>query len=969
MTHPAFEHLRTEHIESLHIDVAEYRHKVTGARHFHMAADDNNNAFLVAFLTVPQDSTGVAHILEHTSLCGSAKYPVRDPFFMMTRRSLNTFMNAFTASDWTAYPFASQNVKDFDNLLQVYLDAVFFPNLNEMDFLQEGHRLEFAEPENPESELTYKGVVYNEMKGAMSSPVSALWQAMQAKVFPTITYHHNSGGEPMDIPNLTWEQLRDFHARHYHPSNATFMTYGDLPAEQHQERIEDWALNQFDRLDMDLAVPDEQRYPAPVAIEERYALDEEDTEEKTYQMMAWLLGRSANLDEIMEAHLLSGVLLDNSASPLRHALETSDLGTSPAPISGLDDSTREAVFLCGLEGSEPEHAEAVEALIMGVLEQVAEEGVPQEQVEAMLHQVELSQREIGGGHFPYGLQLMVNALSPALHDGDPVAVLNLDPALERLRAKTGEPGYIPSLVRRLLLDNPHRVRLTFSPDTEMSANKAAEEAQRLDRIRASLDEPAKLRIVEQARALKERQEQADDPEMLPRVTLDDVPPDMKIALGEVVEVAGMNATWYSQGTNGLVYQQLVVDLPALPESLSDLLPIFTDVLTEVGCGEHDYMAMQNRQAAVSGGIRARVSLRGSVDDPQRTSGLFVLSGKALARNQKALAELLRETFESARFDEHDRIRELIAQDRAHREAHITDSGHSLAMTAAMAGLSPSAALSHRWNGLAGIKALKALDDAIDDAEALADLCDQLAAIRDLILGASRQALLVGEEAQKESMLADLAEAWGGLPCTLVPPPFQCPEPTGAVREGWTTSTQVNFCAVAYTAVPSGHEDSAALTVLGPFLRNGFLHRAVREQGGAYGGGAGYDSDSATFRFYSYRDPRIEGTLQDFEASVDWLRDNEHEPRLLEEAILGVVSSIDRPDSPAGEAIGAYFAARHGRTPERRRAFRKRVLGVTIDDLKRVAAAYLKPGTGSVAVLSDAKTLASCNALGLELRSL
>ncbi|MCB1734948.1 MAG: insulinase family protein [Gammaproteobacteria bacterium] len=958
MTHPAFEHLRTEHIESLHIDVAEYRHSVTGARHFHMAADDNNNAFLVAFLTVPQDSTGVAHILEHTSLCGSRKYPVRDPFFMMTRRSLNTFMNAFTASDWTAYPFASQNVKDFDNLLQVYLDAVFFPNLNEMDFLQEGHRLEFAEPENPDSELTYKGVVYNEMKGAMSSPVSALWQAMQARVFPSITYHYNSGGEPMDIPNLTWEQLRAFHARHYHPSNATFMTYGDLPAEHHQTRIQDWALNQFEKLDMDLAVPDEQRYAAPQVAQESYALDDEDTEEKTYVMLAWLLGRSADLDAIMEAHLLSGVLLDNSASPLRHALETSDLGTSPAPISGLDDSTREAVFLCGLEGSEPDRADAVEKLVLDVLDKVAKEGVPQEQVEAVLHQVELSQREVGGGHFPYGLQLMVNALSPALHQGDPVAVLNLDPAIDRLRAKIGDPGFIPSLVQRLLLDNPHRVRLTFTPDTEMSSKKAAEEAQRLNAIRASLDTPSRLRIVEQAKALQDRQMQADDPEMLPRVTLEDVPPDMKIALGEVHEVAGMNGTWYSQGTNGLVYQQLVVDLPAMPQELADLLPIFTDVLTEVGCGDRDYMAVQNWQSAVSGGINARISLRGSVDDSTRTTGLFVLSGKALVRNQEALAELLRETFEQARFDEHDRIRELIAQDRAHREAHITDSGHSLAMTAAMAGLAPTSALAHRWSGLHGIKALKALDDSLDDAAALAALCSRLEKIRDLIVAASRQVLLVGEEAQQTSMLAALEQKWAGLPAATTPEPFQCPAPSGPVREAWTTSTQVNFCAVAYPAVPSAHADSAALTVLGPFLRNGFLHRAVREQGGAYGGGAGYDSDSGTFRFYSYRDPRIEGTLKDFDGSLDWLRDTDHEARTLEEAILGVVASIDRPDSPAGEAVGAYFAGRHGRTPERRRAFRKRILEVTLDDLKRVADTYLKPGTGSVAVVSDAKTVAA-----------
>ncbi|MBL8252765.1 MAG: insulinase family protein, partial [Candidatus Competibacter sp.] len=236
MIHPAFQHLRSHPVPALRLEFQEYRHMATGARHLHLAADDPHNAFMVAFLTVPQDSTGVAHILEHTTLCGSQRYPVRDPFFMMIRRSLNTFMNAFTSSDWTAYPFASQNKKDFNNLLDVYLDATFFPLLDERDFAQEGHRLEFVAPDDPNSELTFKGVVFNEMKGALSSSVQRLGLALQSRLFPTTTYHYNSGGDPEVIPDLTYAQLKAFHARHYHPSNAIFLTYGDIPAAEHQER-------------------------------------------------------------------------------------------------------------------------------------------------------------------------------------------------------------------------------------------------------------------------------------------------------------------------------------------------------------------------------------------------------------------------------------------------------------------------------------------------------------------------------------------------------------------------------------------------------------------------------------------------------------------------------------------------------------------------------------------------------------
>ena len=453
--HPAFEWLRSEQIESLNIVIEEYRHIKTGAPHYHLVADNPENVFLVALRTVPTDSTGVAHVLEHTALCGSEHYPVRDPFFMMIRRSLNTFMNAFTSSDWTAYPFASQNKKDFNNLLDVYLDAVFFSRLDELDFAQEGHRFEFDRPNDPESDLVYKGVVFNEMKGAMSSPVSTLWQSITEHLFPTSTYHYNSGGDPEKIPELSYSQLKAFYKTHYHPSNAVFMTFGDIPAYEHHARFEQNALSRFDKLDKQIKVDPEQRFSSPKILQDRYALDEEDVSNKTHIVVGWLLGQSISLEEMLQTHLMSSVLLDNSASPLRRALETSELGSAPSP-------------LCGLEGSNEEQSEQVEQLILNVLQQVAEEGVPQENVEAVLHQLELSQREIGGDSYPYGLQLILESLSAAIHRGDPVAVLNLDPVLEKLRADIKNPDFIKNLVKKNLLDNPHRVRLTMVPDTQLS---------------------------------------------------------------------------------------------------------------------------------------------------------------------------------------------------------------------------------------------------------------------------------------------------------------------------------------------------------------------------------------------------------------------------------------------------------------------------------------------------------------------
>ncbi|MDD3650463.1 insulinase family protein [Immundisolibacter sp.] len=966
MTHPAFEPIRSERVSALNLTVEEYRHRVTGARHIHLAAADDNNAFLVAFLTVPQDSTGVAHILEHTVLCGSRHYPVRDPFFLMLRRSLNTFMNAMTASDWTAYPFASQNRKDFFNLLDVYLDAAFFPTLDPLDFAQEGHRLEFAVPDDPRTELTFKGVVYNEMKGAMSAPVSALWQALAREVYPTTTYHYNSGGDPEHIPDLTYEQLKAFHARHYHPSNATFFTYGDIPAAEHQAVMEDRVLRHFERLDIDLRVPPEQRYPAPRAVEDAYAAEPGDTARKTHVVLGWLLGDLTDLDAVLRANLLSRVLLDNSSSPLLHALETTPLGSAPSPLCGLDDSPRELLFAAGVEGSEPEHAEAVEKLVLDVLTEVADKGVPAEQVEAMLHQIELGRREIGGDRYPYGLQLIMNALPQAIHHGDPVQALAVDAALERLRAAAAEPNFVQNEVRRWLLDNPHRVRLTMKPDPTLAERQRAAERERLARIEATLDEAGRRRIVEQALALQARQVQQDDPDILPRVTRQDVAPTLKIPQPVREPVAGLPAAWYDQPTNGLVYQQLVVDLPALADDELNLLPLLAETISEVGAGGRDYTQTQALHAALTGGIGASASVGALATDNQRSRGVFVVSGKALVRNHGALSRLLRETLHTARFDELERLRELVAQIRLADENSVTGNGHALAMAAASAGMTPVARLAHQWSGLAGIKAIKALDDGLDDDTALEALAERLAALRERIAAAPLQFLVVAEDEQQPDIAVRLAEVWHGAGARPAAAQTELPLPPagGRVAEAWITNTQVNFCARAYPAVAWGHPDAPALSVLGGYLRNGFLHTAIREKGGAYGGGAGFDADSGAFRFYSYRDPRLAETLADFDRALDWLHGADHPPRAVEEAILGVIAAIDRPASPAGEARKAFHASLFGRDADARQAYRRAVLAVTLDDLRRVAAAYLQPPLASTAVITNQATFEQAGDLGL-----
>ncbi|MBT3461998.1 MAG: peptidase M16, partial [Gammaproteobacteria bacterium] len=411
-----FARIRSHRIETLDVEVIEYEHRGTGAKHFHLASDHEERVFMVALRTAPEDSSGVAHILEHTALCGSARFPVRDPFFSMLRRSLNTFMNAFTASDYTAYPFASVNQKDFYNLLDVYLDAVFFARLDPLDFAQEGHRVEFSEADNSDSPLVYKGVVLNEMKGDMSSSRAVLWETLNQQLFPTVTYHHNSGGDPAEIPGLTYEAFKAFYEAHYHPSNAVFMTFGAIDVVELHEVLEDRALGHFEHSVDQIEVGLEHRLSAPVRHKASYAASAAgDEAPKSQLVMAWLLGESTDLAGLLQANLLSDALLDHSGSPLRRVLEAFPMAESVSPLTGLEESHREMSFLCGLEGVTGDAVQAFEAAVLKVIAEVAEHGIPIDQLKAVLHQIELSQREVGGDGMPYGLQLIFSCLSAAIH--------------------------------------------------------------------------------------------------------------------------------------------------------------------------------------------------------------------------------------------------------------------------------------------------------------------------------------------------------------------------------------------------------------------------------------------------------------------------------------------------------------------------------------------------------------------------
>src|SRR6266850_6874990 len=487
---------RREPLERLEGAYLELEHDRTGARHIHIEAKDDNNAFAVFFPTVPKDSTGVAHILEHVVLAGSQRYPVRDPFFSMTRRSLATFKNAFTSADWTMYLFSSRNAKDFMNLLDVYLDASFFPRLSEDSFKQEGVRFEFEDLNDPTSGLRYKGVVFNEMKGALATPSAAVQRAVGRALFPGLTYAHVSGGDPEYIPDLTWEQLRQFHALHYHPSNAYFYTYGDQSLERTLEVIERNVLLRFKRLEVDASIPDVKRFPRPITASEPYPVTPgEDVTRKSQALVGWVTVPTGDSFRLLAMKVLSEVLLGNAGSPLRKALIDSKLGTAMADGSGLQDDYKQTVFGAGLKDIAPDDAEKVEKVVLDTLEKLVKQGVDKAQVDAAIHRLEFEKRERSNAGFPYALKVLFSALAPYYYGGDPYSALNFDADLARLETGRKNGRFFEALIQNELLDNPHRGLLTVVPDTELEERKRSKELERLAAIEVKLTEEEKARIV------------------------------------------------------------------------------------------------------------------------------------------------------------------------------------------------------------------------------------------------------------------------------------------------------------------------------------------------------------------------------------------------------------------------------------------------------------------------------------------
>ena len=929
---------RREPLQRLDGEYIELQHQRTGARHIHIETPDDNNGFAVFFPTPPNDSTGVAHILEHVVLAGSQKFPVRDPFFSMTRRSLATFMNALTGSDWTMYLFSTRNEKDFKNLLDVYLDATFFPQLAEDSFKQEGIRFEFEDPADPTSGLRYKGVVFNEMKGALATPGAAIDRAIGTTLFNGLPYEYVSGGDPREIPNLTWEQLRAFHARYYNPSNARFYTYGNQSLDGTLNAIEHNALSRFQRIDIDSSIPTVRRFKKPTTATEPYPVTRgEDLSRKAQALTAWVTIPSADSFKALAMKVLAEVLLSNAGSPLRKALIDSGLGSALADGSGLHDDFKEAVFGAGLKGVAADDAEKVQDVVIHTLERLVDQSVDGSQVDAAIHHLEFEKRERSNAGFPYALRMLFASLPAYNYGGDPFSALNFDKDLEHLEQARKEGRFFENLIQAELLDNPHRALVTVVPDPELEERQRNEELERLQAIEASLTEGDRRRIVADALRLKEEQEAKQELSVLPTLELTDIPMKFEDVPRRDETVKEATVEFYPQPTNGITYLDLRCNFERLTEEQKDLLPLFSRVLTHSGAAGQDYVQIAARIASHTGGIGAapQVQSLATKDDYLQS---FVVSGRALDRHAHPFIELLTDLV--ARLEiEPKRLKEIIAEIHARLESSLAGLGFQFALLRAHAKLSSEGAINDRLQGIGMLHTMRRL--AMMKEEELNPVIASLDEIRQtLFKGTALRIIVTCEEGMLEPLKELLTRLVAELPLDGEPgqPVKSSPEPRAT--EARTAPVPVAFNVRIFKTVRYTHTDAPALLVLANYLRDTFLHRELREKGGAYGGYAQAGIASGTFYFGSYRDPNIVRTYDVFDQSVRWVTEQEIEQEALKEAILGACGDVDPLESPDIKGRREATNTATGFTREAREKFKQRLLNVTGDDLKRVTQNYL-----------------------------
>ena len=930
----AYELIKEEELTDIHSVGKLLCHKKTGARVMLIENEDENKVFNIAFRTPPKNSTGVAHILEHSVLCGSREFPLKDPFVELVKGSLNTFLNAMTYPDKTCYPVASCNDQDFQNLMHVYLDAVFYPNIYKKEeiFRQEGWSYHLEKPEGP---LTYNGVVYNEMKGAFSSPDEVLEREIMNSLFPDTPYGCESGGHPDCIPKLSYEEFLNFHRTYYHPSNSYIYLYGNMDMEEKLDFIDRHYLSAFDALDVNSEIPVQNAFASMKDITGEYPVSENENEEdNTYLSYSCIAGDASDTVLGTAFEILDYALLSAPGAPLKKALVEAGIGKDI--YGGYQDGILQPYFSIIAKGSNAEKKDEFMAIIRQVLQELAENGIDRKALEAGINYYEFRYREADFSSYPKGLMYGLDIFSNWLYDaGDPFASVKMLAVFDRLKEAIPE-GYFEGLIRTFLLENPHSSLMTLVPSKGLAAKKDKELEQKLEAYRSSLSAEELETLVERTSALTAYQESEEDPEALeciPMLKREDIQREVSPVRNKELDVDGSLFLYHDVCTNGIGYVNVLFELKELPAELVPWLGLLKSVLGYVNTEHFTYGELFNAINAGTGGIQCGVEVFESVKDPEAFRAMFSIRGKALYGKLPFLFEMMQEILLSSKTEDTARLREIIAEVKSRAQASLVSGGHGTAVLRAASYHSPMAAFQDAMAGIAYYHFIEKLDQAFEERKD--EAADMLGKMMKRILRPENMILsYTGEEESLEQVRSMAAE----LKTKLCREPYETGgEPVCCERknEGFTTSGQVQYVARTGNFRKKGLAYTGALEILRVALSYDYLWMNLRVKGGAYGCMSGFKRTGESY-FVSYRDPNLRKTMEVYEGIPAYIREFKADEREMTKYIIGTISGRDVPKTP--QMIGnlsknAYFC---GITDEMSQQTRNEILDASVEDIRNLA---------------------------------
>ncbi len=913
-----------QHISDINAQVRIYQHP-SGATLLSVSNDDENKSFGVTLRTLPASSNGIAHILEHAVLCGSQRYPVKSPFNELLKGSVNTFLNAMTYPDKTVYPVASTNQKDLYNLVSVYMDAVFFPLISEDTLRQEGWRYEFDDA----GQLCYKGVVYNEMKGASATAERITGRTLYQELLPDTIYAHDSGGNPRSIPQLSYAEFTAFHRTYYHPSNALIFWYGDDPEAERLAHLEPF-LSTFTAQTPPPPIAPQSHWSAPRTARHPYPASA--GEERHQVTVAWLIDEQLSDVDEMELTIVNHALLHDAASPLRKLMLDSNLGENLT--GGGFGSGLQAYFALGLKGVMPAHVAEIEPLVMRSIAHIIADGIAAEQLEAAINTIEFRFRENNTGGFPRGLSLMLAISDPWLYGKDIVTALQFTAPLDEVKTRLADRARPGQLLQRLLMGNTHRLTLTVYPDNELNERLDAQEATELATVSATMTAAERARIESDAERLRLWQESPDDPQALasiPRLNRDDIESHVKHTPLDVSTHAGVAWSVAPLYTSGIAYVTVGFDLMHLPHDAIPYLPLFARAMSEAGAGDMDNITLSQRIGISTGGISASMNV-GMHRVSRQPYGLFMLTGKATIANVTHLADLMRQMLEAPHLHHKERILQMVREDKASREASLLPSGHIYINNRLRAPHGVAQSYAELVGGISYVQFIRNV--AQRGAEAWSDIEAQLWRIHRALIQRQGMRIHVTVSADDvERVRTVFSDALQGITTSVNERQFW---PTLALPagEGLIAPAQVNYVGVGANLESIGYACRGADIVVNRHLGRTFLHDRIREQGGAYGAFSVLDIRSGIITMLSYRDPNTSKTLEVYRQAGEWLQQVTLDDEALLQAIIGTIGDIDGHQLPDARGFSAFVRHLAGDDDHYRQQVRDSILAVNREDFVR-----------------------------------